>query len=88
MLRNSFDRLKKEKPASKIVYLSKVNPARKIANWFYRRFHCSRGLSHGLLSDDAELIMLTQNSETESEYLNFTLESHSGETRIKSAWLR
>ena len=43
--------------------------------------------SHALLSGNAQLIMLTQNSDIESQYLNLTSESRSGETRIKDVWL-
>jgi hypothetical protein len=47
-----------------------------------------KGFSHGFLSDDVVLNILTQSSGTESEYLNLTPESRSGETRIESVRLR
>ena len=50
-------------------------------------FAARKGYSHVLLSGNAQLIILTQNSETESEHLDLTPESRSGETRIKYACL-
>jgi hypothetical protein len=85
--RNSSDRLEKEYPRSKIVYPSRVNPRRKITNWLYGWFRCSNGSCHALLSGNAQLIMLTQNSKTESESINLTPESRSAETIIKSVCL-
>jgi hypothetical protein len=46
-------------------------------------FAAGKASSHALLSGNAQLIMLTQNSKTDSEYFNLTPESRSGETRIK-----
>jgi hypothetical protein len=50
-------------------------------------FASRKTFSHALQSGNAHLIMLTQNSKTESEYSNLTPESRSGETRIKSVCL-
>ena len=50
-------------------------------------FAAEKASSHALLSGNAQLIMLIQNSETESEYLNLTPEPRSGETTIKSVCL-
>jgi hypothetical protein len=50
-------------------------------------FAAREAFSHALLSGNSQLIMLTQNSKTESEYLNLTPESRSGETEIKSLCL-
>ena len=43
-----------------------------------------KAFSHAPLLGNVQFIMLTQNSETESEHLNLTLEPRSDETRIKS----
>ena len=50
-------------------------------------FAAGKAFSHALLSGNAQFVMLTQNSETESEYLNLTPEPRSGETTIKSVCL-
>ena len=54
---------------------------------YMRDFAARKTFSHTLLSADAQLIMLTQNSKTESEHFNLTPESNSGETGIKSVCL-
>ena len=46
-------------------------------------FAAREAFSHALLSGNSQLIMLTQNAETESEYKSLTPESRSGEARIK-----
>ena len=63
--RNSFDRLEKEYPRSKSCSLAELTLGERLPTDYMGDFAAGEAFSRVLLSDNTQLIMLTQNSKTD-----------------------